>query len=118
MEGRTNQVPVSISRIQIKNFRNFLSFDTSLAPSSVIVGENKIGKSNMVHAVRLVLDPSLADSSRMLRLEDFHEGLEKRIGEIIEVSLEITGFDEDDGAKSLLYDFIIGEEPLTASLIY
>ena len=54
----------------------------------------------------------------MLRLEDFHEGLEEAIGEVIEVSLEISGFDEDPDAKSLLYDFIVAEEPLRATLIY
>lgn len=111
-------MPVFISRIQIKNFRNFFLLDTNLASSLVIVGENKIGKSNMLHAIRLVLDPSLPDSSRMLRLEDFHEGLEETIGQVIEVSLEISGFDEDPDAKSLLYDFIVAEEPLRATLIY
>jgi len=54
----------------------------------------------------------------MLRLEDFHEGLEEAIGEVIEVSLEITGFDQAPDAKSILYDFVITEEPLTAKLTY
>ena len=33
-----------ISRIQIKNFRNFHDFDVQLGENAVIVGENKIGK--------------------------------------------------------------------------
>ena len=41
----------------------------------MIVGENKIGKSNLLHALRLVLDPPLPDSVRQRRDEDFWDGL-------------------------------------------
>ena len=60
-----------ISRIQIQNFRNFANIDFSVGKHAVIVGENKIGKSNLVYALRLILDPSLPDSARKLRVEDF-----------------------------------------------
>ncbi len=109
---------VFISRLQIVNFRNFKSLDVHLAATSVVVGENKIGKSNMLQAIRLVLDPSLPDSARLLRLEDFYEGLDSFIGNKIEVAIEITGFDADAAAKSLLYDFLIEKSPLTARLVY
>ena len=42
---------------------------------AVIVGENKVGKSNLLHPLRLVLDPRLLDYERKLRLEDFWDGL-------------------------------------------
>jgi putative ATP-dependent endonuclease of OLD family len=64
-----------ISRIQIENFRNFHHLDVSLGDPCVIVGENKIGKSNFLFALRLLLDPSLPDSARQLRDEDFWDGL-------------------------------------------
>ena len=38
---------------------------------AVIVGENKIGKSNLLFALQLILDPALPDSDRSLREEDF-----------------------------------------------
>jgi putative ATP-dependent endonuclease of OLD family len=41
-----------ISHIQIINFRNFHNLDIELGPSAVIVGENKIGKSNLLRALR------------------------------------------------------------------
>ena len=53
-----------ISRIHIQNFRNFAKLDVSLGRHAVIVGENKVGKSNLLFALRLILDPSLADSAR------------------------------------------------------
>jgi recombinational DNA repair ATPase RecF len=49
-----------ISRIQISNFRNFKSLDVALSEHAVIVGENKIGKTNLVYALRLLLDPTLS----------------------------------------------------------
>jgi len=60
-----------ISRIAITNFRNFANLDVRFGEHAVIVGENKIGKSNLLYALRLILDPSLPDSSRKLREEDF-----------------------------------------------
>ena len=55
-----------IHRIRIRNFRNFKEFDVMLGEQVVIAGENKIGKTNLLHALRLVLDPSLPDSARQL----------------------------------------------------
>jgi putative ATP-dependent endonuclease of OLD family len=64
-----------ISRIQIEHFRNFQRLDVAVAAHAVIVGENKIGKSNLLYALRLVLDPALPDSARQLKEEDFWDGL-------------------------------------------
>jgi putative ATP-dependent endonuclease of OLD family len=63
------------SRIIIKNFRNFKSLDVKLGDHAVILGENKVGKTNLLFALRLILDPSLPDSTRRLRLDDFWDGL-------------------------------------------
>ncbi len=64
-----------LSRLAISNFRNFQSVDIALSNHALFVGENQVGKSNLIHAIRLVLDASLSDSSRQLRLEDFWDGL-------------------------------------------
>ena len=66
-----------ISKVEVSNFRNFQRLEVSLEPTSVIVGENQAGKSNLIHALRLILDPALPDSYRMLRAEDFWDGLSK-----------------------------------------
>jgi len=64
-----------ISRIQISNFRNFFKVDIKLGDNAVIVGENKVGKSNFLYALRLILDPSLPDSDRKFCDEDFWDDL-------------------------------------------
>jgi len=66
---------MNISRVKIKNFRNFESLDLALGEHAVIVGENKIGKSNFLYALRLVPDPSLPDAARKPRKEEFWGGL-------------------------------------------
>ena len=60
-----------------RTFRNFRHLDVTFGDSQSVVflGENKIGKSNFVTALRLVLDSSMPDSARQLRLEDFHDGI-------------------------------------------
>ncbi len=65
-----------LSRIKIENFRNFSLLDVELAGNVVVVGENRVGKSNLLYALRLVLDPTLPDSARELSLSDFWDGLE------------------------------------------
>ena len=64
-----------LSRIYVKNFRNFHFLDVKLSPKSVVVGENNVGKTNLLFALRLILDPRLPDHSRQLRQEDFWDGL-------------------------------------------
>jgi predicted ATP-dependent endonuclease of OLD family len=43
---------------KIENFRKFAELDGSV----VAAGENRVGKSNLVHALRLIRDASLPDS--------------------------------------------------------
>ena len=64
-----------ISRIEITNLRNFAHLVLDPFPArAVIVGENGVGKSNLLHVLRLVVDPGLPDSARQLREEDVWEG--------------------------------------------
>jgi putative ATP-dependent endonuclease of OLD family len=97
-----------ISRVQIRNFRNFKELDVFLSEKAVIVGENSSGKSNFIHALRLVLDPELPDSGRQLTEGDFWDGLESPMekGEEISVSVDFQGF-EDCAKKGTLLPFAV-----------
>ncbi|MBA4025481.1 MAG: ATP-dependent endonuclease [Gordonia sp.] len=113
-----------MSRIAVKNFRNLVDIDVPLTRHTVIVGENRSGKSNLLHAMRLVLDNTLSGDQRRLRPEDFWEGLATAdsdaadSGESIEVSLEVTDFEDEASVVSTLGDALVTGEPLTARLIY
>lgn len=63
-----------LSKLIIRNFRNFSDVTIPLAGNVVLLGENRVGKSNLLYAVRLVLDPTLPDSARQLKLSDFWDG--------------------------------------------
>lgn len=108
-----------ISRVQIQNFRNFCALDLHLAGNAVIVGENKIGKTNLLHAIRLVLDPSLPDSARQLRNEDFWDGLRPLTrADKIRIAIDLTEFEGNEKQVALLAEHLVEPEPMTARLTY
>ncbi|MFF9809972.1 hypothetical protein ACF1G5_33515 [Streptomyces coeruleorubidus] len=45
----------------------------------MIVSENGVGKSNLLEAIRLVLDPSLSDARRLLREEGIGAAMTPRV---------------------------------------
>lgn len=61
-----------ISRIKIENFRNLIDFEVELKPFTTIIGENNVGKSNLLEAISLVLSNDIsAFRKRKLEIEDF-----------------------------------------------
>ena len=78
-----------ISRVVIKNYRNFKDLDVNLQHKSVIVGENNIGKTNFIRALQLILDPSLSDEDRMLSESDFYDSLENPMENNQEILIQI-----------------------------
>ncbi|WHU48690.1 AAA family ATPase [Gordonia sp. L191] len=113
-----------LSRIVVKNFRNLVDIDVPLSRHTVIVGENRSGKSNLLHAMRLVLDNTLSGDQRRLRPEDFWDGLATaqddpmNSGETVEVSLEVTEFEKEPPVVAALGDALISGTPMTARLTY
>lgn len=108
-----------LSRIKIENFRNFSLLDVELAGNVVVVGENRVGKSNLLYALRLVLDPALPDSARQLSLSDFWDGLETPgIDDKIFVSIEIKDFEDDLNVLAVLTDYRLDDDASTVRLTY
>lgn len=110
-----------ISRIEIRNFRNFGHLVIDDFPAhAVIVGENGVGKSNLLEAIRLVLDPSISDTRRMLREEDIWERHPTGLagGAEVTIVVELRGFDDDADAKSILSSATVDFNPYVARLTY
>lgn len=109
-----------INRLYIENFRNFSKLDVPLGEHAVIVGENKIGKSNFLYALRLVLDPSLPDAARNLRQEDFWDGLKRplRSKDSITISVDLTEFENNENQLALLAEHLVQATPMIARLTY
>lgn len=108
-----------LSRIKIRNFRNFRDLDVKLGGNIVIVGENRVGKSNLLFGLRLIFDPSLPDTGRQLGLSDFWDGLDAIDADTaITISVEIRDFDNDPDVLAVLTDFRLDDDPNTVRLTY
>ena len=109
-----------ISSLEIRNFRNFRHLLLDPFPKgAVILGENGVGKSNLLRAVRLVLDPSLPDSARRLRENDIWQGATPLTAKTkVEITVGLSGFDNDTDAKSVLSRCVGPGKPYEAKLTY
>jgi putative ATP-dependent endonuclease of OLD family len=115
-----------IDKVTIKNFRNLAEVEVPLQAGTVIVGQNRVGKSNFIHALRLVLDPTLPNSERYLRREDFWGGLSDGTAgwdpmvarEQIEIAVDFSDFENEAEALTALSDALIEGDPMVARLTY
>ena len=109
-----------LNRIRITNFRNFKDFDVRLGQHAVFLGENRVGKTNLLFALRLILDPTLPDSARKLRLEDFWDGLPRPLSadDAIEISVEFRDFADNANLLAVLADHLVKAEPMVARITY
>ncbi|MBQ8799666.1 MAG: AAA family ATPase [Lachnospiraceae bacterium] len=83
-----------ISRVVIRNYRNFKDVDIRLGHKQIIIGENNIGKTNFIRALQLILDPTLSDEDRRLDESDFNNTLANPMenDEEIEISIYISNY--------------------------
>ncbi len=82
---------VYISKIAIKNFRNFEEIEICFKKPSpiVIIGETQSGKSNLLFALRLLLDETLTPDEATLSKTDFND-ISKPIDISVELACDIT----------------------------
>ena len=78
-----------ISRVKIKNYRNFKDVDVRLGHKQIIIGENNVGKTNFLKALQLILDPTLSDEDRMLEESDFNDKLVNPMENKEEIVMEV-----------------------------
>ena len=106
-----------ICRIHIENFRNFHSADFNLSDKQVLIGENAVGKSNLLVALQLILDPTLSEKDRMLDETDFWEGLPTPTESNDQIFIEIyfKNYEDNQNLLAQLADATVmleGEEAL------
>jgi len=87
-----------IKELLVRNFRNFRAAKLQFTDSSVntVLGENASGKTNIFHAIRLVLDDSLPQNSKYLSVNDFHRGLGIPNGHWIIIGFKFGGLGVSD----------------------
>lgn len=109
-----------LSRVRIKNFRNFLDVDVELDHKQVIIGENNVGKTNFLRAIQLILDKEFSDNDRQLTESDFHDSLDDPMlnGEEIEIILNIKGYEHNSKLVAQFVDAVIESDPPTLEFRY
>ena len=109
-----------ISRVEIKNFRNFREVEVDLNHKQVIIGENNVGKTNLLRAIQLILDRSLSDVDRELSASDFHDSIEdpKGNGQEIKISIEIQNYQHNRQLLAQFQDAVVSTMPPTLRFTY
>ncbi len=111
------EVRLHLSRLVIRNFRNFRTLDVPLRRGpNCVVGENNSGKSNLLHAIRLLLDQTVAPFARMLDEEDVHSQVDLSSGEQVLISVEFAAYAENDNECALVSAWEV--EPNLARLTF
>lgn len=83
-------------KIKIENFRNFSDISVDLADKNIIFGMNDVGKSNFIHALRLVFDQKVRNSE-VLDTDFYNKEVSNQIR--IEISLSIEDSSNEDVQK-------------------
>ncbi|MBT0118276.1 MULTISPECIES: ATP-dependent nuclease [Vibrio] len=85
---------MEISSLHLKGFRNFSDAIINFNSSTLVIGSNDIGKSNMLHSLRMLLDKSLSDADIEPSELDFHIGANGS-SEHVEITITFTDIKED-----------------------
>ncbi|MFM5743416.1 ATP-dependent nuclease [Aeromonas veronii] len=85
---------MKISNLHLIGFRNFADSSINFKDNTLIIGSNDIGKSNLLHALRILLDKSLSEADLEPNELDFHIGLTDVSNEI-SITIKFTNIIED-----------------------
>lgn len=113
-----------IERLTIENYRNFTNFEIELKRFNLIIGENNIGKTNLLNALGLIFSPDITFfQKRNLEVEDINyntvqqfknevksatkfEDLKEKFPEV-KIEVVLSGFNPDQ--EAIVGDWFTGE---------
>ena len=90
-----------VSALRAVGYRNLNTGIGLCEPLAVLVGENNAGKSNVIDALRTVLEPESGPRGRCwLREDDFaHDGTGNRRTDELELEVRLDGLSKDEQAR-------------------
>ncbi len=123
-----------ISKLSIKNYRNYTekTFSIDLKPFTLIIGENNVGKSNLLDSIGLILSQDITMfKKRMLEIDDINYKrrdkfkkdllnlqIESKDIKFPEVKVEIILEEMNDQQKSIVADWFCDQHLDKAKLTY
>lgn len=107
---------MKISKVVIENYRNFENETINFNNKSLIIGPNDVGKSNLIRALRLVLDKSLSQVDIEPDEKDFNIYSDS---DIFKIEIEFDDYDEikDEHVMASLGKYFSEEEKLKLTYI-
>lgn len=94
-----------ITELRVRNFRNFLKAKFCFREGvNTLIGENGSGKTNALHALRLLLDESLERNAIYLKESDFCRDLPQWRGQWIVISADFADLDPSEGCQLLKHE--------------
>ncbi len=90
-----------VSAVRATGYRNLNGTIGLCHPLAIIVGENNAGKSNVIDAIRTVLEPEAGPRARCwLREEDFaHDGRGTRLADELEIEVHLSDLTKAEQAR-------------------
>lgn len=86
---------MEIEKISISGFRNYLDAQIIFNKSTLVIGANDSGKTNLIYAIRLLLDKSLPEIDLEPSEADFHFELNGKQSEAICIDVYFKNVTED-----------------------
>ncbi len=107
---------MNIEKVKIKGFRNFRDATVQFNDKTLIIGGNDVGKTNLLHSIRLLLDKSLSDSDIEPELTDFF--IHSDGSQVDSFTIQIYFSDiKEDAVLSILKGYVSDEGKSVISLI-
>ncbi|WBA82369.1 AAA family ATPase [Endozoicomonas sp. GU-1] len=86
---------MNIDQVILKGFRNFNDATIKFAQNTLVIGGNDVGKSNLMHALRMLLDKSLSDMDIEPTELDFHIDKDGNQADTFEITIAFSKVEED-----------------------
>jgi len=122
-----------ICKMEVQNYRSLRAFTIELKPTTLIIGENNIGKTNLLNAISLILNNEIISyQKRGLSISDFNydtvQSFKKSVADLTVISSDIdfptitieatfTDFNNDD-EEALVSEWYEDDTHKTATLKY
>ena len=107
-----------LKEVQIRNYKNFLKerflFQKGV---NVIIGENDSGKTNLMQAIRLILDKRMDWHEKEISEKMFPESIPNWQGQIIIISLRFAELDVEKEEEAVL-KYVVGNKNNEGSLTW
>lgn len=84
-----------IAKVEISGFRNFYNSEINFEKKTLVIGSNDVGKTNLIYAIRLLLDRALSDLDLEPTESDFHIKENGKVADEFSVRILFSDINED-----------------------